>query len=381
VTLGSVGDAQKLDTLGPEDSKRFLLHYNFPPYSVGEVKRVGSPGRREIGHGALAEKALASVIPDEADFPYTIRVVCEALSSNGSTSMASVCAATIALMDAGVPIKTPVAGISVGLVSGEDGQYVTLTDIQGLEDHVGDMDFKVAGSTKGITAIQLDIKVKSIGLDVVSDALNQAREARIILLEHMNETIGEARSDLSDYAPRMIQLSIPVSKIGAVIGPGGKTIRGIVAETGATVDVQDDGTVTIGSTDSEASNKAVAMVENLTKEAKVGDIYIGKITRLANFGAFVEILPGKDGLVRSGELGDMENGVKVGQEVTVIVQEIDSMGRINLSLRTDEGKSSSQPRGDSEDRRPSNRGGFGDSRGHSGFRDDTRRRPRSGPRP
>ncbi len=337
-TLGSVGDAQKLDTLSPKDSTRFMLHYNFPPYSVGEVRRVGSPGRREIGHGALAEKALTPVLPEEADFPYTLRVVCEALSSNGSTSMASVCAATLALMDAGVPIKTPVAGISVGLVAGDDGRYVTLTDIQGLEDHVGDMDFKVAGSATGITAIQLDIKVKSIGFDVVRDALEQAREARLQLLDHMSQTIGETRSEMSQYAPRMTQLSIPVAKIGAVIGPGGKIIRGIVEETGATVDVQDDGTVTVGSTSAEASDRAVAMIEDLTREVKVGDIYTGKVVRLMDFGAFVQILPGRDGLVHISELANhhvpsVEDVVDLGEEVTVVVKEIDSMGRINLSRR------------------------------------------------
>ena len=337
-TLGSTGDAQKLDTLSPQESKRFLLHYNFPPYSVGEVRRVGSPGRREIGHGALAERALAPVLPEEADFPYTLRVVCEALSSNGSTSMASVCAATLALMDAGVPIKTPVAGISVGLVTGEDGRYVTLTDIQGLEDHVGDMDFKVAGSAKGITAIQLDIKVKSIGFDVVRDTLEQAREARLEILDHMSRTIAETRSEMSQYAPRMSQISIPVEKIGAVIGPGGKTIRGIVEQTGATVDVQDDGTVTIGSTDAEAANKAISMIEDLTREVKVGDIYTGKVVRLMGFGAFVQILPGRDGLVHISELANyhvpsVEDVVDIGEEVTVVVKEIDSMGRINLSRR------------------------------------------------
>jgi len=337
-TLGSTGDAQKIDTLSPEESKRFMLHYNFPPYSVGEVRRVGSPGRREIGHGALAEKALAPVIPEEADFPYTLRVVCEALSSNGSTSMASVCATTLALMDAGVPIKTPVAGISVGLVADGDGRYVTLTDIQGLEDHVGDMDFKVAGSTTGITAIQLDIKVNSIGFDVVRDALEQAREARLQILDHMSQTIAESRSEMSQYAPRMTQVSIPVAKIGAVIGPGGKVIRGIVEATGATVDVQDDGTVTIGSTDAEASSRAVAMIEDLTREVKVGDIYTGKVVRLMNFGAFVQILPGRDGLVHISELANhhvpsVEDVVDIGDEVKVVVKEIDSMGRINLSRR------------------------------------------------
>ena len=338
VTLGSVGDSQKLDTLSPEVTKRFMLHYNFPPYSVGEARRVGSPGRREIGHGALAERALSSVLPSGDDFPYTIRIVTEVLSSNGSTSMGSVCAGTLALMDAGIPIKAPVAGISVGLVTGNDGRYVTLTDIQGKEDHIGDMDFKVAGTAEGITAIQLDIKLKSISLDVCRDALEQAREARLHILERIAETLSESRPELSPHAPRVLQIRIPVDKIGAVIGPSGKTIRGIIEATGATVDVSDDGTVVIGSVDEASAAKAVQMVENLTREVKVGDIYTGKVVRLMNFGAFVEILPGKDGLVHISELSEhhvaqVEDEVDIGDEITVVVSEIDSMGRINLSRR------------------------------------------------
>ena len=338
VTLGSVGDSQKLDTLSPEVTKRFMLHYNFPPYSVGEARRVGSPGRREIGHGALAERALLSVLPSGDDFPYTIRIVTEVLSSNGSTSMGSVCAGTLALMDAGIPIKAPVAGISVGLVTGNDGRYVTLTDIQGKEDHIGDMDFKVAGTAEGITAIQLDIKLKSISLDVCRDALEQAREARLHILERIAETLSESRPELSPHAPRVLQIRIPVDKIGAVIGPSGKTIRGIIEATGATVDVSDDGTVVIGSVDEASAVKAVQMVENLTREVKVGDIYTGKVARLMNFGAFVEILPGKDGLVHISELSEhhvaqVEDEVDIGDEITVVVSEIDSMGRINLSRR------------------------------------------------
>ena len=338
VTLGSVGDAQKLDTLSPEDTKRFLLHYNFPPYSTGEARRVGSPGRREIGHGALAERALTSVLPSEDDFPYTIRIVTEVLSSNGSTSMGSVCAGTLALMDAGIPIKAPVAGISVGLVTGDDGRYVTLTDIQGKEDHIGDMDFKVAGTADGITAIQLDIKLKSISLDVCRDALEQAREARLHILERISETLSESRPELSPHAPRVLQVRIPVDKIGVVIGPSGKTIRGIVEATGATVDVSDDGTVVIGSADGDSAAKAVQMVQDLTREVKVGDIFTGKVVRLMNFGAFVEILPGKDGLVHISELSEhhvarVEDECDVGDEMTVVVREIDSMGRINLSRK------------------------------------------------
>ena len=337
-TLGSVGDAQRLDTLDPEESKRFMLHYNFPPFSVGEVRRVGSPSRRSIGHGALAERALAPVIPDEEDFPYTIRLVSEVLSSNGSTSMGSVCAGTLALMDAGVPIKAPVAGISIGLIAGEDGRYTTLTDIQGMEDHVGDMDFKVAGSREGITGIQLDIKLKSIGFDVIADALEQGKRARLEILDRIHETIGESRSDLSPYAPRMTRIQIPVDRIGMVIGPGGKTIRGIIEETGATVDVQDDGSVFVGATTGEAADKAIGMIRDLTRDVEVGEIYTGKVVKIANFGCFVELLPGKDGLVHISELADhhvpsVEDVVELGEEITVVVTEIDSMGRVNLSRR------------------------------------------------
>ena len=338
VTLGSVGDAQRLDNLSPQESKRFLLHYNFPPYSVGEVRRVGSPGRREIGHGALAERALTAVLPSEDDFPYTIRLVSEVLGSNGSTSMATVCAGTLALMDAGVPIKKPIAGISVGLVAGENGQYATLTDIQGLEDHIGDMDFKVAGSRDGITAIQLDIKVKNISLDIIRDALEQAKEARLFLLDRIDETISEARADLSPYAPRMTRIKIPVDKIGLVIGPGGKTIRAIVEETKATVDVADDGTVTIGSSDADAAARAVSMIEDLTKDIKVGEIYTGKVVKIAPFGCFVQLRPGKDGMVHISELADyrvpsVEDVVHEGEEITVIVIDVDPTGRVKLSRR------------------------------------------------
>ena len=337
-TLGSVGDAQRLDTLTPEETKRFMLHYNFPPYSVGEVRRIGSPGRREVGHGALAERAIAPVLPSADEFPYTLRIVCEALGSNGSTSMASVCAGTLALMDAGVPIKSPVAGISVGLIDGEDGEYATITDIQGMEDHVGDMDFKVAGTREGITAIQLDIKVNSISFDVVRDALEQAKEARLFILDHMRETISDTRTDLSPFAPRMVTINVPVDKIGTVIGPGGKTIRGITEETGATVDIQEDGTVVIGSADGAAAQKAMQMIDDLTREVKVGDIFTGTVARIMDFGAFVTILPGKDGLVHISELSDervpsVAETVEIGQELTVAVIQIDNLGRVNLSRR------------------------------------------------
>jgi polyribonucleotide nucleotidyltransferase len=384
-TLGSVGDAQRLDTLTPEETKRFMLHYNFPPYSVGEARRMGSPGRREIGHGALAERALAPVLPTQDEFPYTLRIVCEALSSNGSTSMASVCAGTLALMDAGVPIKAPVAGISVGLIVGDDGEYQTITDIQGLEDHVGDMDFKVAGTREGINAIQLDIKVKSITMDMVKDALAQAKEARFQILDHIAETLSGVREEMSPFAPRMVRIKVPVEKIGAVIGPGGKMIRSITEETGATVDIQDDGTVTIGSSDGEASKRAIQMIEDLTREVKAGDIYSGKVVRLMDFGAFVSILPGKDGLVHISQLSEdrvekVEDAVEVGQEVTVMVLEIDNMGRVNLSrkalLTAEEGE---DPASILERNRPVGRpGGGGGGGGRGGPGGGGRGGPRGG---
>ena len=337
-TLGPVGDKQKIDNLTPVDLKRFMLHYNFPPFSTGETGRMFT-GRREIGHGALAERAIASVLPSEEDFPYAIRVVAECLSSNGSTSMASTCAGILALMDAGVPITKPVAGISVGLVTDDEGRFVTLTDIQGMEDHFGDMDFKVAGTADGITAIQLDIKVQNIGFEVIEQTLAQAKEARMQVLAKMAEAIDAPRAEVSQYAPRMTSVKIPVSKIGAVIGPGGKTIRGIIEETGAQVDVQDDGTVFVSSVDGDASKRAVEMIENLTKEAKIGDIYTGKVVRIMGFGAFIQILPGQDGMVHISELSDhrvesVEDEIEMGQELTVQVIDIDPQGKISLSRRS-----------------------------------------------
>ena len=388
VTLGSLSDEQRLDTLSPIDSKRYLHHYNFPPYSVGEVRRVGSPGRREIGHGALAERALEPMIPDKDDFPYTIRVVSEALSSNGSTSMGSVCGSTMSLMDAGVPIKAPVAGVAMGLIMGEDGDYAVLTDIQGLEDHLGDMDFKVAGTADGITALQMDIKVKGITPAIMREALQQAREARLFILGKIQEAIPAPRGVMSPYAPRMVKISIPVDKIGAVIGPGGKTIRAIIAETKATIDVQDDGTVFIGSPNEESLELARSKVEGLTKEAEVGAVFNGKVVRSTNFGAFVEILPGKDGLVRLNELaeepvGRVEDAVNIGDEVRVMVIEVDRLGRINLSRRavlqglTPEmalatapaQPNGGGPRGGDRDRRPDFRRGGPPRGGNGGGRD------------
>ncbi|MCH8994561.1 MAG: polyribonucleotide nucleotidyltransferase [Chloroflexi bacterium] len=337
-TLGSTGEQQRLDNLSPEERKRFMHHYNFPPFSVGETRFMRGPARREIGHGALAERAMAPVIPSEDDFAYTIRLVSEVLSSNGSTSMASVCGSTLALMDAGVPIEAPVAGIAMGLVMGEDGKYQVLTDIAGVEDSLGDMDFKVAGTKEGITALQMDIKVKGITLAIMEQALEQAHEARLFILDKIIETIPEHRPELSKWAPRIYQIKIPVEKIGAVIGPGGRVIRSIVEETKCTIDVEDDGTVSIGSTDEAMAQKAMEIVKALTKEVEVGDIYSGKVVRIVDFGAFVEIPGGKDGLVRIGELANYHvpsvgDVVSMGDDIMVKVIEIDSMGRINLSRK------------------------------------------------
>jgi len=336
-TLGSLRQEQLIDGLGLEETKRFMHHYNFPPFSTGEVKRLGSPGRREIGHGALAERALTPVIPSEDEFSYTIRLVSEVLSSNGSTSMASVCSSTLSLMDAGVPIKAPVAGIAMGLVT-NNSDHIVLTDIEGMEDAWGDMDFKVAGTAKGITALQLDIKLKGISYDILAEAIKQAREAHTVILEKLSQIISASRTELSPYAPRMYKMMIDPSKIGAVIGPGGKTIRSITEETKVTIDVENDGTVIIGSPSQEAAQKAIEKIESLTRDVEVGEIYTGKVTRLTNFGAFVEILPGKEGLVHISELADyhvakVEDVVKAGDEIMVKVIEIDHLGRINLSRR------------------------------------------------
>lgn len=337
-TLATTGAAQKIDNIGQVTTKRFMHHYNFPPYSVGETGRVGSPGRREIGHGALAEKALSPVIPSEDDFPYAIRLVSEALSSNGSTSMASVCGSSLSLMDAGVPISAPVAGVAMGLITGDDGRYVVLTDIAGLEDFMGDMDFKVAGTAKGMTAWQMDLKIKGLTFNIMEEALEQAIQGRMKILDIMSQTINRSRPDLSPYAPRVTKIVIDKEKIGLVIGPGGKTIRSIIEETGTTIDIEDDGTVLIGSTDRDAARKAEEIILGLTKEVEVGTMYTGKVVRIMSFGAFVEILPGKDGMVHISELSDhrvesIEDEVKVGDELKVMVTEIDSLGRINLSHR------------------------------------------------
>ncbi len=337
-TLGSIRQEQKLDGLGIEETKRFIHHYNFPPFSTGEVKRTGSPSRREIGHGALAERALLPVLPKDEDFPYTIRLVSEILSSSGSTSMASVCASSLSLMDAGIPIKRAVAGVAMGLVTDGKGGCAILTDIEGLEDAHGDMDFKVAGTTEGVTALQLDIKLNGVSLEILEKALYQAREARLFILERMNQTISSNRPEISRYAPRMYEITIDPDKIGSVIGSGGKTIRSIIDETKTTIDIDNDGKVLIGSLDEESARRAIGIIEGLTKDVEIGSIYTGKVTRLLNFGAMVEILPGKEGLVHISELAEyrvanVEDIVKVGDEVTVKVIGIDNLGRINLSRR------------------------------------------------
>jgi len=337
-TLGSARQVQLLDGLGLAETKRFMHHYNFPPFSSGEVKRIGTPGRREIGHGALVERAILPILPSEEDFPYTIRLVSEVLSSSGSTSMASACGSTLSLMDAGVPIKAPVAGIAMGLVTGESGEHVILTDIAGIEDACGDMDFKVAGTSAGITALQLDIKVSGVDSKILAESLTQARQTRLEILDKMAQTISNSRPGISPYAPRIHEITIDASKIGNVIGPGGRTIRSITAETKATIDVKSDGTVIVGSPSEEAVQKAVKMIEDLTQEVKLGDIYTGRVTRLLNFGAMVEVLPGKEGLVHISELADyhvakVEDVVKVGEEVMVKVIGIDELGRINLSRK------------------------------------------------
>jgi len=373
-TLGSIRQEQLLDGLGLEETKRFMHHYNFPPFSTGEVKRVGTPGRREIGHGALVERAIAPILPGEEEFPYVLRLVSEVFSSSGSTSMASACASSLSLMDAGVPIKAPVAGIAMGLVADGNGGYVLLTDIEGMEDAYGDMDFKVAGTAEGVTALQLDIKLEGIEHRILQEALRQARQARLEILGKMHHTIGASRSELSPYAPRMHQITIDPSKIGNVIGPGGRTIRAIIEETKTTIDIKNDGTVLIGSPSKELAQAAIGKIEDLTREIKVGDIYTGRVTKALGFGAMVELPSGREGLVHVSELADhyvdkVEDEVKVGDEITVKVIQIDDLGRINLSRKAvfevsspsaDSGAGASSPlkrRGQREVRRRPQRGG------------------------
>lgn len=334
-TLGTPREAQELDSLTPSESKRYIHHYNFPPFSTGEVKPLRGASRRDIGHGALAERALLPVIPSEAEFPYTLRLVSEVLSSNGSSSMASVCGSTLALMDTGVPIKAPVAGVAMGLIK-EGDKYAILTDIIGAEDHLGDMDFKVAGTDQGITALQMDIKIKGLSSQIMSQALDQARQARLSILHQMLDEIPVPRPELKPHAPRITVVKIPVDKIGAVIGPGGKTIRSIQEETGAKIDIGEDGSVYIATSDGESSRRAVERIESLTETPVVGRIYTGRVVRTTDFGAFVEILSGIDGMVHISQLDServerVEDVARLGDELTVMVTDIDEQGKIRLS--------------------------------------------------
>ncbi len=377
-TLGTLSEAQELDNLTPQDSKRYMHHYNFPPFSVGEVRPMRGQSRREIGHGMLAERALEPVIPAEESFPYAMRLVSEVLSSNGSTSMASVCGSTLALMDTGVPIMAPVAGIAMGLVM-EGDKYQILTDIQGTEDHLGDMDFKVAGTEQGITALQMDIKIGGLSSQIMAQALEQAHQARLFILGKMLEVIATPRPELKPHAPRITTVKIPVDKIGAVIGPGGKIIRGIQDESGAKIDIQEDGTIYIAAVDGESARIAKERIEALTETPEIGRIYTGKVVRTADFGAFVEILPGTDGMVHISQLAServekVEDVARLGEEITVMVIDIDPMGKIRLSRQAvlegwtaEEAREHDRPRGGS-------RSGGGNRSGGRGGRDNRGRR-------
>jgi len=382
-TLGTPREAQELDTLSPSDAKRYMHHYNFPPFATGEVKMLRGSGRREVGHGALAERALVPVLPSEAKFPYTLRLVSEVFSSNGSSSMASVCGSTLALMDTGVPIKAPVAGVAMGLIK-EGERYSILTDILGAEDHLGDMDFKVAGTAQGITALQMDIKIRGITTAIMSKALEQARVARLAILDKMLAVIPQPRPDLKAHAPRITVVQVPVDKIGAIIGPGGKTIRAIQEETGAKIDIGDDGLVYIASADGESARKAKEKIEGMTESAVIGRIYTGKVVRVTDFGAFVEILPNMDGLVHISQLDSqrvnkVEDIVRLGDEITVMVTGIDDQGKIRLSRQAvlegwtaEEAAEHARPRGGSRGSsggrsgggRPSGRSSGGDRNRH-----------------
>lgn len=335
-TLGTPGDAQNLnDDLQADQQKRYIHHYNFPPYSVGETKPLRTPGRREIGHGALAERSLIPVLPPKSEFPYVIRVVSEVLSSNGSTSMGSVCGSTLALMDAGVPISKPVSGAAMGLIK-EGDEVRILTDIQGIEDFLGDMDFKVAGTDSGITALQMDMKISGLSLDIIAQAVNEAKSARLHILEKMLQAIDKPRAEMSAYAPRLLTIKIDPDMIGLVIGPGGKTIKGITEETGAKIDIEDDGTVTISAVDESKAKKARLIIQGMTRKLNEGDVYLGRVTRIIPIGAFVEFLPGKEGMIHISQLADyrvgkVEDEVAVGDEVIIKVREIDGKGRVNLT--------------------------------------------------
>ncbi len=336
-TLGALNEHQMLDGLEVEETKRFMHHYNFPPFSVGETGRYGAPGRREVGHGALGERALKQVMPSAKDFPYTVRLVSEVLESNGSTSQASICASTMALMAAGVPIKAPVAGIAMGLVKKGDN-YTVLTDIQGMEDHLGDMDFKVAGTAQGVTALQMDIKIEGLSREILEEALQQAKVGRMQILNHMLSTISSTREDLSAYAPKIKVMTIKVDKIRDVIGPGGKQINEIIDKTGVKIDIEQDGTVYILHDNTENINQAMEMIEDIVREVEVGKIYLGKVVRIEKFGAFVEIFPGQDGLVHISQLAEervakTEDVVNIGDQIYVKVTEVDDRGRVNLSRK------------------------------------------------
>jgi polyribonucleotide nucleotidyltransferase len=360
-TLGSISDEQRLDGIMAIPNKRYMHYYNFPPYSVGETRPMRAPGRREIGHGALAERALMPILPPEEEFPYTLRLISETLESNGSSSMASVCGSTLALMDAGVPIKKHVAGVAMGLIL-HGKKHAILSDIQGLEDALGEMDFKVAGTVDGITAIQMDIKVAGITIDIMREALTAAKKSRLFIIDKLKETIPAARTELSQYAPRMIVMQIDPDKIKSVIGPGGKVINKIIADTGVKIDIENDGRVFIAGADGIGAEKAKKMVEALTKDVVVGETYMGTVTRLMNFGAFVAVLPGKEGLVHISQLAPgrvekVEDAVKIGDEIMVKVMEIDSQGRINLSRKAVLGGGSDDD-GDSAPRPPRGNGAF-----------------------
>ena len=383
-TLGTPREAQELDSLTPSESKRYIHHYNFPPFSTGEVKPLRGASRRDIGHGALAERALLPVIPSEAEFPYTLRLVSEVLSSNGSSSMASVCGSTLALMDTGVPIKAPVAGVAMGLIK-EGDKYAILTDIIGAEDHLGDMDFKVAGTDQGITALQMDIKIKGLSSQIMSQALDQARQARLSILHQMLDEIPVPRPELKPHAPRITVVKIPVDKIGAVIGPGGKTIRSIQEETGAKIDIGEDGSVYIATSDGESSRRAVERIESLTETPVVGRIYTGRVVRTTDFGAFVEILSGIDGMVHISQLDServerVEDVARLGDELTVMVTDIDEQGKIRLSRQAvlegwtvEEAKQRDRRGGSGGGGRQGQRGGQG-GRGRSGGGQNRNRR-------
>jgi len=360
-TLAPVSEAQVIEGLGVETSKRYMHNYNFPPYSTGEAGRLKSPGRREIGHGALAERALEPVIPGVDEFPYAIRVVSEVLSSNGSTSQASVCGSTLALMDAGVPIKAPVAGVAMGLIKDtESNKVAVLTDIQGLEDFLGDMDFKVAGTMNGITAIQMDIKIKGIDEAILRQALSQALDGRLFILGKMLETLPQPRAELSEYAPKIISFMINPEKIAEVIGPRGKMINKIIEETGVKIDIEDDGSVFIATSDAAAAAKARRLIEGIAKDVEVGEVYMGKVVRMMNFGVFVELLPGKDGMIHisklaKGRVEKCEDVVKIGDEIEVKVAEIDSQGRVNLIRNDIEYDNTEMPRRSAPGQRPPRR--------------------------